>query len=242
MWSLLRTRRWVAFTSLVLIAIVGFGLLSRWQWQRADERRLDRQAVQAQTGQPVIDIGAAIDQPVEWEPVVATGIFDSTATKLVRQRPLDGANGFWVLTPLATADGEVWVNRGWIPTSGVATARIPAPSAPAGEVTVQGYVRLVEESPSPAPDDLPQGQVVAVSPQSWERGSGEIYIQAATSSPPDTAVVRLGLPEIDEGRNVSYAVQWIVFALVAMVGWFFFLRREARDLSLDEREDQWTSN
>jgi cytochrome oxidase assembly protein ShyY1 len=41
-------------------------------------------------------------------------------------------------------------------------------------------------------------------------------------------LVIVPLPQIDEGQNISYAVQWILFALVAMVGWFVFLRREAR--------------
>ena len=37
----------------------------------------------------------------------------------------------------------------------------------------------------------------------------------------------LPVPTIDEGQNISYAVQWLLFAAVAMGGWFFFLRREA---------------
>jgi cytochrome oxidase assembly protein ShyY1 len=37
------------------------------------------------------------------------------------------------------------------------------------------------------------------------------------------------MPDVDENRNLSYAGQWLLFALVAVGGWFFFLRREARD-------------
>lgn len=42
MLSLLRTRRWQGFTALVLGSIVAFGLLSAWQWSRAEERRMER--------------------------------------------------------------------------------------------------------------------------------------------------------------------------------------------------------
>ena len=38
-WPLLRTRRWLAFTGVVIATIVAFGLLSHWQWARADVRR-----------------------------------------------------------------------------------------------------------------------------------------------------------------------------------------------------------
>jgi cytochrome oxidase assembly protein ShyY1 len=37
------------------------------------------------------------------------------------------------------------------------------------------------------------------------------------------------VPTIDEGRNISYAIQWLIFATVAIAGWFVFLRREARE-------------
>lgn len=48
------------------------------------------------------------------------------------------------------------------------------------------------------------------------------------------------MPEVDEGRNISYAVQWLLFAVIAVAGWFYFLRREARE---DEarQEAPWTS-
>ena len=44
MLAALRTRRWQGFTVVVLVAIIGFGFLSRWQWQRAEEKRVAQQA------------------------------------------------------------------------------------------------------------------------------------------------------------------------------------------------------
>jgi cytochrome oxidase assembly protein ShyY1 len=34
----------------------------------------------------------------------------------------------------------------------------------------------------------------------------------------------------DEIQNVSYAVQWLLFAAVAIGGWFYFLRRESKEM------------
>jgi len=53
-------------------------------------------------------------------------------------------------------------------------------------------------------------------------------VQLISSEPSTGDLVLVPLPEIDEGQNISYAVQWILFAMVAIVGWFIFLRREAK--------------
>lgn len=227
--SLLRTRRWIAFTALVLVAIVAFGFLSRWQWQRADEERLKRQAWASQAAEPAVGLGEAISRPVEWTPVRTSGAFDADSTQLVRQRPLDGRNGFWVITALDTAEGRVWVNRGWIPATGTATGVVVAPPAPDGPIVVEGRVRLAESPAGPRPTDLPTGQVSAVEPMALGADVTGIYLEATATDPPDPDVVRMPAPQIDETQNVSYALQWIVFAGVAITGWWFFLRREARE-------------
>jgi cytochrome oxidase assembly protein ShyY1 len=51
-------------------------------------------------------------------------------------------------------------------------------------------------------------------------------VQLISATPADAGIVIVPLPEVDEVQNVSYAVQWIIFALVAIIGWFIFLRRE----------------
>ena len=229
MWSLLRTRRWVAFTALVIIAIVGFGLLSRWQWQRAEEERTKREAWVIQSEAEPVPLGVAVATPVEWTSVTAAGTFDLDSTRLVRQRPLDGSNGFWVVTALETDVGRVWVNRGWIPVTGAATGTVAAPAAPAGPIVVAGRIRLADGDSAPEPNDLPAGQISSLSPKALGADITDVYIEATASDPADPDVTRLPGPDIDETQNVSYAIQWLIFAVIAMTGWWYFLRREARE-------------
>jgi len=41
--------------------------------------------------------------------------------------------------------------------------------------------------------------------------------------------------------NYSYAGQWLLFAMVAICGWFYFLRREAKEgAPVEDRIDQPT--
>ena len=67
-------------------------------------------------------------------------------------------------------------------------------------------------------------------PASQAVTAGQSVTLAVTASDPaQEALIPVPLPEVDEGQNISYAVQWLLFAGVAMAGWFFFLQREARE-------------
>ena len=63
--------------------------------------------------------------------------------------------------------------------------------------------------------DLPSSAVEAL--EAYDQARGRVTVVPARR------------PDVDEGRNISYAIQWILFAIIAIGGWFFFLRREARD-------------
>ena len=228
-WSLLKTRRWIAFSVLVVVAIAAFGLLSRWQWQRAEEERTAREAWAVQEATTPVSLAEAVDAPREWSPVRVEGRFDPESTVLVRQRPLDGRNGFWVVSALDTTDGRVWVNRGWIPATGAATGAVTAPTPPSGPVILDARVRLTAPAPDAEPGDLPEGQVSSLIPARLGADVESIYLEATASEPTDPEVTRIPAPVIDETQNISYALQWIIFAIIAVTGWWFFLRREARE-------------
>lgn len=225
MLSLLRTRRWLSFTVIVLLVIIAFGLLSRWQWFRAAEK----QAVSAQMVQERDSVPVPPSQAdAEWTPITVTGAYDSTHEVVVRKRPQDTINGFWVMTPLTTASGIVWINRGWLRAEGNATALPVVPAAPVGEVTVTGLWRAWQRATITS--GLPQGMVSDVDPAVLPVASNLAgFVQLTGSNPAQEGLAQVLLPEIDDARNISYAVQWILFALVCVGGWFFFLRREARE-------------
>lgn len=229
MLQLLRSRRWIGFTLLVLVVIVGFGLLSRWQWHRAEEKRTQEAAIEAATRATPLTVAAAAT-PTEWQPVSVTGVYDPASQVVVRKRPLDATNGFWVLTPLRLPDDTVvWVNRGWIPAEGAATEMPAIPAPPSGTVTVRGWWRDFE------PGDVDtSGLPVGMVPQPASAylpmaGDFSGYVQRIESTPNDPEPIAIPRDVLDDSRNVSYSVQWILFAIVAVVGWFIFLRREARE-------------
>jgi cytochrome oxidase assembly protein ShyY1 len=237
--ALLRTRRWLSFTALVVIAIIGFGLLSRWQWHRAEENRIARiDLAQALSADPV-PLGTLADDALEWTRVTVSGTYDAAHQVVVRRRPLNGANGFWLMTPLATDGGPtVWVNRGWLGVTGDALSTPPLPAPPSGTITVTGYARPYEVADASMNDGLPPHQIYAPAAATLPSvaNAADRYVQLISSEPAQEGLTPLPAPEveIDESRNISYAIQWILFAIIAIGGWFFFLRREAAEDAVRE--------
>lgn len=223
MLALLRTRRWLGFTALVIVVIIAFGLLSRWQWHRAEEKRIEGAALTSRADASPIPLDLA-QPPDEWTMVSVTGQFEPDSL-MVRQRPQGGQNGAWVLGTLRTAAGNVWVSRGWLPVTGAATVLPDMPAPPSGTVTVVGSWHPFEPVDPARMEGLPNGMVPAVGPPAVPTdGYAPGFLQAADAS---AGLQPVEPAEVDDARNISYAIQWLLFATVAIVGWWYFLRREA---------------
>ena len=172
----------------------------------------------------------------EFTRVRISGTFVDDKTQLVRQRPLDGGNGYWVMTPLIAQTGVdtgvlTWVLRGWLGASTIATEVPLIPPAPPGEIAITGAIRYFE-APLDNVFGLPRGVIAKMSKEELNATVSNAtvdnrIVQLISVSPGQEELVIVPLPDIDETQNISYAVQWILFALVAIIGWFVFLRREA---------------
>jgi cytochrome oxidase assembly protein ShyY1 len=62
------------------------------------------------------------------------------------------------------------------------------------------------------------------------------YVQLTSSQPAQPGPEPEVLPEpvLDEGPHLSYAVQWFIFSLIAIVGYPLILRRSARNRDQDD--------
>jgi cytochrome oxidase assembly protein ShyY1 len=239
-YGFLRQPRWLALGFLVLLVLPSFILLSRWQLHRLEERRHFNDLVTTHSAMAPVPVATAMaaGAPVgsvgddqRWLPVTASGRYDAGSTVLVRKRPLDGKNGFWVVTPFVTSTGTVLVvNRGWVEAAGAATATQAVPDPPSGQVTITGRIQPSEDAPSEQPGDLPAGQITDLSVP-LVAGSATAYpgyVTLETSTPAESAdLTAIPLPDLSDGPHLSYAVQWIFFAAVAVVGFVVLIRRES---------------
>lgn len=243
MLEILRQRRWLGFTAFVLAMLVLCVVLARWQWSRYQVRLAENDRLDAALSAPAAPIDDLLDAApsgtaaprlppeLEWRTVTATGTFDAAAETAVRRRPLDGRNGFWIVTPLVTDSGVLLVNRGWAPAGSDATAAPDVPAPPAGVVTVTGRLRPAETTD--VTDAPPPGQAWSADPQVLVAPADALrynaYAELSASTPPaDAELTSLPIPGHRGLNNLVYSVQWLLFGLVGIVGWWRLIRVEGR--------------
>ncbi len=240
-WQTARRPRWLALLAVVLLAAVGMARLGQWQLARAREQSAQAQRQrQAHPPRPLLDVLRA-RQPFTNgdadQPVVAQGRWDGARQVLVTQRPVGGVPGYWVLTPLLLDDGSaVAVVRGWV-------AEPPAPAAvpsPPGRVQIAGVLQPGEPAVDRSPGQtsgLPAGQIDRVDLteliQRWPYPLLTGYVVMTGQSPrgsPGLGTVPVVLPGPGLAwRNLSYAVQWWVFAAFGLFLWWRLVRDDHLD-------------
>lgn len=219
-----------------LLVAIGFAIacafLSQWQFDRNEaraeqialvERNYDAEPV------PVAELlgdDAALAPTDEWHPVLLRGEYLADQQLLVRNRPHGGTSAFEVLVPFRDESGLVLlVDRGWI-SSGEDAVPKTVPAPPAGESTVVVRLRPGERLPSSG-RSAPAGQVPTIHlPTIAERVNPALVTSAygqLVSEDPAAASALGGFtsPTDDPGPHLSYAIQWILFAVMgfAFIGY-----------------------
>ena len=229
--NLLRPR-WIILTFLLAILIYLFIELSGWQFDRYHQR-IDRNKdfVTAVAGVPIpIENISQLNNLKQWGKVSLSGQYLDAKSKLVRKRYLKNSLGFWVLTPFQLANKEIiLVNRGWIPSANSSTSELAIPSSPTQQVLIEGYLQPMEKFKE-NPADLPSNQINDIN---IEKFQGNIYpnyyIQVGKSNPAEKDIGIIYLPEVSNGPHLSYAIQWILFALLLPIGWYVLLKNEDKN-------------
>lgn len=241
-----------AWLLIALLAFAGFLALGTWQvhrlaWKQDLIARVEARVHAAPTDAPGRDewpqVSAARD---EYRRVRATGIFLHDREALV-QATTELGSGFWLLTPLRRADGEVLlVNRGFVP-AGQRERAARQQNEPAGEVTVTGLLRMTEpdggflRDNDPAADRWHSRDVAAIA---RARGLAEVapyFIDADAATPPQAGIgplhERAGQPAWPRGgltvirfhnSHLVYAITWYGLALMVAGAVWYGGREEVR--------------
>ncbi len=242
--------RWAGYVAFALAFAIACGFLANWQFSRNDEREKQLALVEANydaTPVPLDDLvprDAAFDPADQWRPVLLRGQYLEDERLLVRNRPHGGTSAFEVLVPFLTDDGRILiVNRGWVPPGEDQPDPDTVPAAPEGEVTV--VARLKPSEPLPRSGrGAPAGQVPTIHLPLIASVIGEeaitvtdAYGQLVSEDPaPPTAPSAFASPSDDPGPHLSYAIQWILFAVMGFVFIWYMIRTERRHRR-DDAED-----
>ncbi|HET6301713.1 SURF1 family protein [Microbacterium sp.] len=225
--------RWTVYVLVAVVFAVACAFLSNWQFNRNAERagqlalveqNYDAAPVPLETA---IAVGGEFDAGDEWLPVEVVGEYLSDEQLLVRNRAHGGTAAFEVLVPFRTESGRVLViNRGWVPPGSEQRLPDEVPDPPSGEVTV--VARLRPSEPLPASGrSADEGQVPTihlplvadlVDPATAVDLEQTAYGLMASEDPaPAVRPQAVEAPSEDPGPHLSYAIQWILFAIMGFV-------------------------
>lgn len=233
--------RWSGYIAFAIVFAIACAYLANWQFTRNEERERQLGLIAANYDAEAVPLAELVtptqnfDPADQWHPVTVVGEYLSDETLLARNRPHGGTSAFEVLVPLRTTDGSVFlVNRGWVPPGEDQPEPDAVPAAPQGEVTV--VVRLKPSEPLPSSGrSAPEGQVPTINvPLIADTIGADSMVTSAfgllvSESPaPATAPALPASPSEDPGPHLSYAIQWILFAIMGFIFIWYMIRTEVR--------------
>lgn len=239
--------RFLGLLALMVAATVVCGLLASWQWDRAHRALTSRDEGPARLGQiqDVTGVGDAVTNEVVGGIVTARGSFEADQQIVVPGRRIDGTDAVIVVTALHVAEPDgttavLPVARGWMPAAealdedgGVRADAIP--SAPSGEVEVEGRLEASEAATGGIEDGVASEIATPMLVNAWGGPMYAGYVAQTSAAdglrpmPVATSEFRAGL----DWQNLGYALQWVLFGAFFLYLWW----RSVRTAHLDELAD-----
>ncbi|SDQ17143.1 SURF1 family protein [Microbacterium sp. cf332] len=242
--------RWSGYVAVAIAFAIACAYLSNWQFTRNEERSSQLALVERNyDAAPVpldqlVPTGSDLDPSDEWHPVTLTGEYLADDQVLVRNRPHGGTSAFEVLVPFRTDDGRIFVvDRGWVPPAADGPEPESIAEPPAGEVSVVARLKPGEAAPTSG-RSAPEGQVPTINLDlvAAEAGlTGDVVTSAygllvSEDPSPRATLGTMPTPSEDPGPHLSYAIQWILFAIMGFIFIWYMIRTERRHRREDEED------
>ncbi len=238
-WRFAFQRRWFGYLAMAILFAAICAGLSKWQVDRTNEARAENELVDRNfnaTPRPLDEVLPTLRSyhpKQEWTQVTMSGTYLLKDQLLVRNRPFNGQPGFEVLDPLLLDDGRVFVvDRGYLPTGQRQDTPDSIPEPASERVSV--VVRLQASEPNLVGRTGVKGQLATVHvPDVATVVKRPTYTAAyglMVSESPAAATRPTAMPEptVDEGLHISYAIQWVLFAIGGFLGLGYAIRQEYR--------------
>ena len=258
MRNALFSRRALGLSLLAILLIAGCLKAALWQYHRGVDRHaanaliihnIDRPALSVSEFNTLLQsphpkIGNALDLSAEqWRTVSVEGVFDANHEIFLRNRYIDGQYGFGVLTLFRLESGEnIWIDRGWVKAGKDATTPPQTIPTTSNLVTLEGRLRTFSRTSQirgsffalPGTSNTQSSQL-SQSSQLGKWNAAENINTAnfsldllRASDPTLTPRFPNELPELSDGPHMAYALQWLVFALLVLVGRVLIVREDLR--------------
>jgi surfeit locus 1 family protein len=233
------------FGLLAAAAMVGFGLLGRWQWHRAEQKRVVQQAFAAgmAAGPVAMDARPLAAWP-RYAHLELRGQYDGAHQFLLDNISRDGHAGYEVLTPFRLDDGRtVMVNRGWLPQPGGSRDQLPVLTLEAPASAVVTITARADELPV---SGIASGHAAPTVGIDWPKLTSfplTAELAAALQQPIEARQLLLDANQRDgyrrdwqpasasfgPERHLSYAIQWWSLGLLVLVIYVYMMLRKTGD-------------
>ncbi|SFM08580.1 SURF1 family protein [Rugamonas rubra] len=241
--------RLVPCIATVLVVALGISL-GNWQQRRAEQKTaLQHKLAEGNAAAPLglstggaaaLPLDAAAAAAIEYRRVRLTGEFRRDWPLYLDNRPYQGRAGFYLLMPfrMAGSDVHVLVERGWLPRNMAQREQMQPYATPAGQVTLEGVVKLsaghvmqlgnaaplapgaIVQNVEPA--QLAAAGAMVVQPFVVEQSGPAVPLASLDSAQPaagdDAKLVRdWPAPALGVEKHRGYAFQWYALALMAVL-------------------------
>lgn len=197
--------------------------LGFWQLDRHEQRAAQNAVIEQRLGENPIDASLELDPDLlEYRRARIEGVFDFSREVIEQGRVVNGVPAVYVVTPLVTRNGGILlVERGYAlspDARGVDVATLRE----ADSVVVEGVLVRLDGGTLPSDTTWPiyvRRADPAVLQQLFEEPLQPLVLRR-TVMPPDQprGMGAAPLPQLTGGPHLSYAVQWFLFATIAVVG------------------------
>jgi surfeit locus 1 family protein len=231
------TRRilsFIALAALLAALYIGLGL---WQLDRRAERRVQNAVLTTRIAAPVIPF-EHLPGDASYRRALVTGVPDFDNEIVFTGRSRNGSPGVYILTPVRRPanDTAVLVLRGWVYAPDAATVDLARWRE--ARTAYGGYVNALPAAPARANRpvagrklrSLSRSGVQALLP--YPVASHYLVSQDTVA---EAGPARLPMVTVNEGRHLSYAIQWFAFAAIALVGAGAVIVRERTHETLARR-------
>lgn len=223
-------------TAIALTLIFGCLYAAQWQFERGQGVSATNNIIKENLELEPIEmrdpanLNAVANQ---WRLTTIRGNFSTSHQELVRNRYHEGKFGFEVLTLFTAVTGEnFWVDRGWV-AAGQNASTPPVVPPIEGEIkTITARIRsenlsrqlqgsfFVTSAKSAKLDSIAKIQGIDAQPY---------YLDLISSSDGKvTPLTEIQLPELTSGPHYAYALQWLAFACLALIGRILVFREAQR--------------
>jgi surfeit locus 1 family protein len=215
--------------------------LGFWQWGRGAQKTALQDQIEARSHAAPIPLAELLAHPGDasllHRPVTLAGEWQPAYTIFLDNRQMNGAPGFYVVTPLRIAGSQavVLVQRGWAPRNFEQRTALPPVQTPTGPVEVRGLL-----APPPAKLYAFSAEEKGAIRQNLdlarfraETGLPLLPVSVQQAGPASEGLQRQWpRPGSGAERNYGYAFQWWAIAtlIAVLYVWFQLVvpRRQAR--------------